>query len=117
MPGGKGKTYGGKSSGGKTSAADGSKKQQSHSARAGLQVSCVGLVLRFCQRGFLFTWCLRFAVEEGVGGPEPLDASTNIIRPSTDLSHNRARLSPRPTARLRALLSATRWTESWRYRD
>lgn len=38
MPGGKGKSSGGKSSGGKTSA-EGHKKQQSHSARAGLQVS------------------------------------------------------------------------------
>lgn len=38
MAGGKGKSSGGKSSGGKTSGADGSKKQQSHSARAGLQV-------------------------------------------------------------------------------
>jgi hypothetical protein len=38
MAGGKGKSSGGKSSGGKTSA-DGNKKQQSHSARAGLQVS------------------------------------------------------------------------------
>jgi hypothetical protein len=39
MAGGKGKSAGGKSSGGKTSAAaEGPKKQQSHSARAGLQV-------------------------------------------------------------------------------
>lgn len=38
MAGGKGKSSGGKSSGGKTSV-DGPKKQQSHSARAGLQVS------------------------------------------------------------------------------
>jgi histone H2A len=38
MPGGKGKSSGGKSSGGKTSA-EGSKKQMSHSERAGLQVS------------------------------------------------------------------------------
>ena len=37
MAGGKGKSSGGKSSGGKTSV-DGPKKQQSHSARAGLQV-------------------------------------------------------------------------------
>ena len=37
MPGGKGKSSGGKSSGGKTSV-EGHKKQQSHSARAGLQV-------------------------------------------------------------------------------
>ena len=37
MAGGKGKS-GGKSSGGKTGA-DGSKKQQSHSSKAGLQVS------------------------------------------------------------------------------
>lgn len=41
MAGGKGKSSGGKSSGGKTSANDGPKKQQSHSARAGLQVSFV----------------------------------------------------------------------------
>ncbi|KJR86825.1 uncharacterized protein SPSK_02599 [Sporothrix schenckii 1099-18] len=42
MAGGKGKSSGGKSSGGKTSA-DGPKKQQSHSARAGLQlVACDG---------------------------------------------------------------------------
>ena len=40
MAGGKGKSSGGKSSGGKTSV-DGPKKQQSHSARAGLQVSRV----------------------------------------------------------------------------
>ncbi|TQV94334.1 hypothetical protein IF1G_07213 [Cordyceps javanica] len=39
MPGGKGKSSGGKSSGGKTSGVEGQKKQQSHSARAGLQVS------------------------------------------------------------------------------
>ena len=39
MAGGKGKSSGGKSSGGKTSA-EGNKKQQSHSARAGLQVRC-----------------------------------------------------------------------------
>ena len=38
MAGGKGKSSGGKSSGGKTSGVDGAKKQQSHSARAGLQV-------------------------------------------------------------------------------
>lgn len=38
MPGGKGKSSGGKSSGGKVGA-DGSKKQQSHSSKAGLQVS------------------------------------------------------------------------------
>jgi hypothetical protein len=42
MAGGKGKSSGGKSSGGKTSA-DGAKKQQSHSARAGLQVRCIGV--------------------------------------------------------------------------
>jgi hypothetical protein len=42
MAGGKGKSSGGKSSGGKTSANDGPKKQQSHSARAGLQVSSFG---------------------------------------------------------------------------
>ncbi|PNP39821.1 hypothetical protein TGAMA5MH_08086 [Trichoderma gamsii] len=39
MAGGKGKSSGGKSSGGKTSADGANKKQQSHSARAGLQVS------------------------------------------------------------------------------
>lgn len=45
MAGGKGKS-GGKSSGGKTGA-DGNKKQQSHSSKAGLQVSTVeALVLR-----------------------------------------------------------------------
>ena len=38
MAGGKGKSAGGKSSGGKTSGVEGPKKQQSHSARAGLQV-------------------------------------------------------------------------------
>lgn len=38
MAGGKGKSSGGKTSGGKTNA-EGPKKQQSHSARAGLQVS------------------------------------------------------------------------------
>lgn len=37
MAGGKGKSAGGKSSGGKVGA-DGSKKQQSHSQKAGLQV-------------------------------------------------------------------------------
>jgi len=46
MAGGKGKSSGGKSSGGKTSGVDGSKKQQSHSARAGLQFPC-GRVKRF----------------------------------------------------------------------
>ncbi|ROV96939.1 hypothetical protein VMCG_06898 [Cytospora schulzeri] len=47
MAGGKGKSAGGKSSGGKTSAAaEGPKKQQSHSARAGLQFPC-GRVKRF----------------------------------------------------------------------
>lgn len=45
MPGGKGKSSGGKSSGGKTSA-DAAKKQQSHSTRAGLQVSWFVLVMR-----------------------------------------------------------------------
>ncbi len=40
MAGGKGKSSGGKSSGGKTSV-DGPKKQQSHSARAGLQVRMI----------------------------------------------------------------------------
>lgn len=40
MAGGKGKSAGGKSGGGKTGA-DGSKKQQSHSSKAGLQVSQV----------------------------------------------------------------------------
>ena len=38
MAGGKGKSSGGKSSGGKVGA-DGNKKQQSHSSKAGLQVS------------------------------------------------------------------------------
>ena len=38
MAGGKGKSSGGKSSGGKVGI-DGSKKQQSHSSKAGLQVS------------------------------------------------------------------------------
>ncbi|KAJ1338754.1 histone H2A [Microdochium nivale] len=46
MAGGKGKSSGGKSSGGKTSGVDGPKKQQSHSARAGLQFPC-GRVKRF----------------------------------------------------------------------
>ncbi|KAI9163102.1 Histone H2A.Z [Paramyrothecium foliicola] len=48
MPGGKGKSSGGKSSGGKTSA-EGAKKQQSHSARAGLQFPC-GRVKRFLKQ-------------------------------------------------------------------
>ncbi|KYK56238.1 Histone H2A [Drechmeria coniospora] len=48
MPGGKGKSSGGKSSGGKTSA-EGHKKQQSHSARAGLQFPC-GRVKRFLKQ-------------------------------------------------------------------
>lgn len=42
MAGGKGKSSGGKSSGGKVGA-DGNKKQQSHSSKAGLQVSSVWL--------------------------------------------------------------------------
>lgn len=46
MAGGKGKSSGGKSSGGKVGA-DGGKKQQSHSSKAGLQVSfCANLL--FC---------------------------------------------------------------------
>jgi len=45
MAGGKGKSSGGKSSGGKVGA-DGSKKQQSHSSKAGLQFPC-GRVKRF----------------------------------------------------------------------
>ncbi|KAJ6789561.1 hypothetical protein PWT90_09819 [Aphanocladium album] len=49
MPGGKGKSSGGKSSGGKTSGVDGQKKQQSHSARAGLQFPC-GRVKRFLKQ-------------------------------------------------------------------
>ncbi|KAK6845658.1 histone H2A.Z [Apiospora arundinis] len=49
MPGGKGKSSGGKSSGGKTSAVEGPKKQQSHSARAGLQFPC-GRVKRFLKQ-------------------------------------------------------------------
>ncbi|OAA34979.1 histone H2A [Metarhizium rileyi] len=48
MPGGKGKSSGGKSSGGKTSV-EGHKKQQSHSARAGLQFPC-GRVKRFLKQ-------------------------------------------------------------------
>ncbi|GAP88658.2 putative histone h2a [Rosellinia necatrix] len=48
MAGGKGKSSGGKSSGGKT-AVDGPKKQQSHSARAGLQFPC-GRVKRFLKQ-------------------------------------------------------------------
>lgn len=44
MAGGKGKSSGGKSSGGKTSATEGQKKQQSHSARAGLQVRNISAV-------------------------------------------------------------------------
>jgi hypothetical protein len=43
MAGGKGKSSGGKSSGGKTGV-EGPKKQQSHSARAGLQVRRVSIV-------------------------------------------------------------------------
>ena len=43
MAGGKGKS-GGKSSGGKTSTADGPKKQQSHSSRAGLQVCSIIII-------------------------------------------------------------------------
>jgi histone H2A len=42
MAGGKGKSSGGKSSGGKVGV-DGNKKQQSHSSKAGLQVSIVQL--------------------------------------------------------------------------
>jgi hypothetical protein len=53
MAGGKGKSSGGKSSGGKTSV-DGPKKQQSHSARAGLQVSRVVDERHM----FLFLFCL-----------------------------------------------------------
>lgn len=49
MPGGKGKSSGGKSSGGKTSGVEGQKKQQSHSARAGLQFPC-GRVKRFLKQ-------------------------------------------------------------------
>lgn len=48
MAGGKGKSSGGKSSGGKVGA-DGSKKQTSHSQKAGLQVSTGFHVLRACQ--------------------------------------------------------------------
>lgn len=52
MPGGKGKSSGGKSSGGKTSAeGHNNKKQQSHSARAGLQVR------RPCALHFFFQFC------------------------------------------------------------
>lgn len=47
MAGGKGKSSGGKSSGGKTSANDSPKKQQSHSARAGLQVSSLAFFFFF----------------------------------------------------------------------
>ncbi|KAH8742486.1 histone H2A.Z [Diaporthe sp. PMI_573] len=46
MAGGKGKSSGRKSSGGKTSATERPKKQRSHSARAGLQFPC-GRVKRF----------------------------------------------------------------------
>ncbi len=45
MAGGKGKSSGGKSSGGQVGA-DGSKKQQSHSSKAGLQVSIAQLYLQ-----------------------------------------------------------------------
>lgn len=47
MAGGKGKSSGGKSSGGKVGA-DGNKKQQSHSSKAGLQVSAARLKVLLC---------------------------------------------------------------------
>lgn len=66
MAGGKGKSSGGKSSGGKTSANDGPKKQQSHSARAGLQVS---FVLFF----FLLLVALRHLAVRRADDRAPLD--------------------------------------------
>lgn len=47
MAGGKGKSSGGKSSGGKVGA-DAGKKQQSHSSKAGLQVSSAQTLTGFC---------------------------------------------------------------------
>jgi hypothetical protein len=65
MAGGKGKSSGGKSSGGKTSGVDGSKKQQSHSARAGLQVCSVGI-----------EYCIIHAL-----GADALEAIIKNLRP------------------------------------
>jgi histone H2A len=53
MPGGKGKSSGGKSSGGKVGA-DGGKKQQSHSSKAGLQVSIAQISILLQEA--LFRW-------------------------------------------------------------
>jgi hypothetical protein len=55
MPGGKGKSSGGKSSGGKVGA-DGNKKQQSHSSKAGLQVSNAQTAIWFFCNGFEKIW-------------------------------------------------------------
>ena len=71
MPGGKGKSAGGKSSGGKTSV-EGSKKQQSHSARAGLQVREMHV--------------LAWPDDAGFG-----DAATQPIKPRRALAQTRAR--------------------------
>jgi len=53
MAGGKGKSSGGKSSGGKVGI-DGNKKQQSHSSKAGLQVSIAQALFQQFSRSTLF---------------------------------------------------------------
>lgn len=74
MAGGKGKSSGGKSSGGKTSANDGPKKQQSHSARAGLQVSCLSFFVLF----FLLLVALRYLAVRRADDRAPLDRPTFV---------------------------------------
>lgn len=84
MAGGKGKS-GGKSSGGKTGA-DGSKKQQSHSSKAGLQVSRIDAMI-----------CALSASNEAIRTPSrasatpstPPVASATIKLPSSDKATTR----------------------------
>ena len=66
MAGGKGKSSGGKSSGGKVGI-DGGKKQQSHSSKAGLQVSDAQLILHHVKGSREVCWDLG-ALEIGVEG-------------------------------------------------
>lgn len=81
MAGGKGKSSGGKSSGGKTSANDGPKKQQSHSARAGLQVSSLSFFLLFSSSSRRSSVpCGRYLAVRRADDRAPLDRPA-LVRP------------------------------------
>lgn len=105
MPGGKGKSSGGKSSGGKTSA-DGSKKQQSHSARAGLQVRNPGFVhvVLLCVRRAPMRCCASptCCVPRAIRHPEPtpIDVLTRHRPPRRERSSSQCCRAAKPMRRL-----------------